>query len=73
MDDNHCDQIWLNYALWQNVKSFWQYFEGLFSKWQRFESSLENIFATGQIVIFANGQILNKQPSYLVTLIISQI
>ena len=43
--------------LWQNIKSFWQYFDSLFSIWHTFEPTLINLVCFGQNFIAVNVEI----------------
>ena len=46
--------------LWQNFKSLWLFFEGLFCIWQTLEPNWANVFEIGQILIVVNGPILKR-------------
>ena len=68
---NQRDQNWQNFATMVKEKKSGYNFKGILSIWRHFEPTLA-IFAVGQIFIVLIGQILNKQSSHLVTLVIVQ-
>ena len=66
-----CDQIWRNFAVFgKNFKHLWH----LVLFWRvvyylaKFEPTLANVYAIGQILLVVNSQILKKYASLLVTL-----
>ena len=60
---------WANFCHWQNFKTLLQTFASLFSIQQNVEPTLGYFRTSSQILIVANGEILNKQYNNLVTLV----
>ena len=60
-----CEQTYLA-TLEKKLKAFGQLLIGSFIFWQKFEPTLANFYAIGQINILINGQILkNNLGSYM--------
>ena len=57
-----CDQIW------QNFKSLWLFFDGLFCNGQNFDPNWANFYDIGEFFIVVNAPILKILFSHLVTL-----
>ena len=57
---DQCDQIWLNFAIWQKHRSIWATFWIAYLVFSKLLYQLWHFYATGQIVIVVNGQRLNS-------------
>ena len=59
-----------NSPLWQNLKSLWQYFEGLFNFWHNLEFTLANIECHwASLHLCKSPNISEQSSSHLVTLV----
>ena len=57
-DDDQCDQIWRNFATLAKNKVFGHFWYGLISIVQTFLPNMAIFYATRQILIVENGQVL---------------
>ena len=67
---NQRDQIWQNFATVVKLKKSGYNLKGVLSICASFEPTLATCLLFGEFVV--NGQILNKQSSHLVTLVVVQ-